>query len=285
MKRILGGLSAGLALWITVAAVGPASAQPASYNYQGLDTQNPSINNILMVLTLKPNPSSPGGYDVQGTIQRAAGHPQTIAVTGTFSRFTRLLVAKATWTDQGLPGNGTVGGSISGGELGTGTIAVTTSIRVPLGTGPFSTLSRPLGFTLHNVTTSGGGTTGNGGGGSSANPGPRADAPKDFHGVAAFGYTNVDLQAHFAPTGTYTYSVTGQITVHALRPKDTTTVMKVSGTYDLRHISEAMTVAGAPQGNSPQLTCTIVGPKVLQAQLRGLPTLGITNLFFTCRAP
>ncbi len=251
------------AMALTIGAARPAAAQ--LYHYKGRDA---TYRNIQMELYLKSMPGAP--FSATGNI--FVGN-YSFPVKGTFAG----TALTATIVYPGQYSGTAIRPSLTGtlrGALGTGDIAVMTGY-VQIGGAAYM-----LAFDLMPQNAS-----------PAPGPGPAPPAPpfasgtRNFGGAASFGYTRVLLNLRFLATGPYTYSVSGNVTVIALRPQSVTHILPVWGTYDTRAIPASLTVANAPSGNHPHFGCTITGPKVLTAQLTGIPSLGINNLYFTCRVP
>lgn len=237
-----------------------ASASAEQFEYKGVDATYQQIKMDLYLTRI-----SATTFDATGTIYLGN---YIASVKGTFTGSSlNALVAT-----QRIP----VTGTLSGGALGRGSLAVRTG-NVLLGNRSYM-----LSFRLAAI----------GGPGVQPPPQPQPQpqpkpAPMDFHGTAGFGYTKVDLNMHFQPNGNGTYAVTGRANVHTIRPQIVDTNLQIAGTYNPNSAPARFPVTGAPpqsKGNTPMLGCTLQGKK-LQCQMTGMPSIGIYNLYITAVAP
>ncbi len=264
--------TSAMALWSAVClimAVGvatPASAE--QYFYKGHDATYPNIQMELYITK-----ASGPGYDATGSIYVGNIRYQ---VKGTFSGTSLSATVAYPLQYSGTAARVPVTGSLSGGALGRSTLSASTGNVLISGKyymlkfmlTPPATVPVPVPVP-----------------GPRPGPAPAPTVAQDFRGSASFGFTKVELLMHFQPNGT-AYRVSGQATVHSVRPRDQTTVLRIAGAYSPGSVPARMTVTGAPPapGTNPLLTCTLHG-KTLNCQMTGMPALGITNLYITAKAP
>ncbi|HLJ55429.1 MAG TPA: hypothetical protein VKT77_10355 [Chthonomonadaceae bacterium] len=256
-RKALTAIAATAALcgFAAIATATPAGAQQTLY--RGVDNRYSNIK-LDLYLTRQRN----GTIDATGSVYLAARFQYFIK--GTFSGST--LTAGLTYNAAaGVPAAVGVTGTLTGGGIGGGVLNVTTG-PVPTGQGIFNALSfalTPNGAPINR-------------------PAP-IQFPTDVRGTAGFGYTQVTLALHLAPNGS-AYLVTGTLTVHSLRPQNSTTTMQVAGTYNGSGQPVRLIVRGYPAiaPNNPILSATFTGQQA-NCQLTGLPSLGITNLYIVAK--
>jgi hypothetical protein len=250
-----------LALVALVLFSQPNAAAQANYAYRGALSSN-----FRMELTLSGTPAS---GTVTGVIR--SGSNRAATVLGTYSGGT--LKGNATYggTASGTAFIQPISGALSGGGSTPGTLSL---VPFPL---VFNGQTSTLTFTLFPATS------------------PRPPTPptppsaptlpqiQNFHSNVGFGYTRVDLTMRFQLTGAV-YQVSGQAVVHSLRPRDQTTVLQISGAYRPYTGPTAFAITGTNDPRDhPRFTGSIGGNGFFGGQMTGIPSLGITSLFFSAR--
>jgi hypothetical protein len=230
-----------------------------NYAYRG-----PLSHNFRMELTLT---GTPGDGAVTGTI--TCGNLSAF-VMGTYSggTFRGAVSYNGAYSGTGVLPH--LSGTLSGGGSTPGTLSV-----------------RPFALTFNNQTTwltfTLDPVTGPAAGAPAAPPPPAPPHFQTFHSNVGFGYTRVDLVMEFEPKGGV-YQVVGRATVHSLRPRDETTVLSISGFYNPGAGPTPFAITGARGPNDrPRFTGSIAPGGVFGGQMSGMPSLGITSLFFSAR--
>lgn len=243
----------GAAVALTAGA--PAQAQQSLYH--GVDTRFHIFKMDLYLTRLRS-----GAIDATGSIYQGNNR---YSVKGSFAGST--LTAGVTYPIGFGAVTTTVLGTLTGGGVGQGVLAVATGL-LPTGSGAFNALAFRLTPPATAIVTP---------------PPALPPVPSDVRGTAGFGYTKVDLSLHFTPSGGV-YRVSGQMTVHSIRPQIVTTVMQISGTYIPSSVPARFAISGAPAvaGNNPVLTGIFSG-QTLNCQVTGIPSIGITSLYIAAK--
>jgi len=232
----------------------PEAAAQVNYEYRG-----PLSSNFLMELTLS---GTPAAGTVTGII-RSGTNPAALV---------RGAYRGGVFTGNAFSGtvfNQAIGGTLSGAVSTPGILTVN---PFPL---PFNNQTNTVTFTLSTPNRP-----------STTTP-PTSHTPslqsQNFHSNVGFGYTRVDLTMHFQPNGSM-YQVSGQATVHSLKPRDETTTLRISGTYNPQAGPVAFTITGARGPNDqPRFSGSIGANGSFGGQMTGMPSLGITSLYFNAQ--
>jgi hypothetical protein len=253
-----------LALALVVLVLFPKANAAAQTNYA---YRGALSSNFRMELTLSGTPAS---GTVTGVIR--SGSNRAATVLGTYSGGTLKGSATYGGTASGTAFIQPISGTLSGGGSTPGTLSL---VPFPL---VFNGQTSTLTFTLFPATSPS----------RPAMPPAPAPAPplpqiQNFHSNVGFGYTRVDLTMRFQLNGAV-YQVSGQAVVHSLRPRDQTTVLQISGAYRPYTGPTAFAITGTNDPRDrPRFTGSIGGNGFFGGQMTGMPSLGITSLFFSAR--